>query len=386
MHNINQTKMTEQEINPFDVSSYSTETTTSPETTNESIQTEEVATDTTNVDSVPTEATEATQTPATTEATESTTVATEDNGSETSQPSKISFEWENEVAKEIYDNLTNGKISDVADILYEQKVLSELDSMSESDVLKLKIAYDFPDLSSEEIEEEFASKYLVDKDFDESLMTDSEIAAKNKQIEKQEKMIARELKKDVREAKEYLQTLKQDISFPDILSQFQEQSQQTVNTDEIVSQYLKSQEEEQSKVYQQSREMYENSISDGLKNFEGFSVNYKDEEVQFDGKYSLSQEEKMQLHNDLKDFDLESFYGPRYYKDGKYDTKQLAEDIYFLNNRDKIVNSMVTQAVSKAKADLLKGMKNIDYSNAPRTAAVSNMSDYDSMVSKMFNL
>jgi hypothetical protein len=153
-----------------------------------------------------------------------------------------------------------------------------------------------------------------------------------------------------------------------------------------VNQYLKSQEEEQSKAYQQAREMFENSIDEGLKNFEGFNVNYKDEEVQFDGKYSLSPEEKAQLQNDLKGFDLESFYGPRYYKDGKYDTKQLAEDIYFLNNRDKIVNSMVTQAVSKAKADLLKGMKNIDYSNTPRGAAAADTSDYDSMVSKMFNL
>lgn len=374
--------MTEQEINPFDVSSYSTETTASTETTNEEIQTETTATETTEA----AETTESTQTPNTTEATESTPVTTEEKVSETSEPSKISFEWENEVAKEIYENLTNGKISDVADILYEQKVLSELDKMNDSDVLKLKIAYDYPDLSPEEIEEEFASKYLVDKDFDESLMTDSEIAAKNKQIEKQEKAIARELKKAVGEAKDYLQTLKQDISFPDILSQFQEQSQSTVNAEDIVSQYLKSQEEEQSKVYQQSREMYENSISDGLKNFEGFNVNYKDEEVQFDGKYSLSAEEKLQLQNDLKDFDLESFYGPRYYKDGKYDTKQLAEDVYFLQNRDKIVNSMVTQAVSKAKADLLKGMKNIDYSNTPRTAAVSNTSDFDSMVSKMFSL
>jgi len=47
---------------------------------------------------------------------------------------------------------------------------------------------------------------------------------------------------------------------------------------------------------------------------------------------------------------------------------------------------MVTQAVSKAKADLLKGMKNIDYSNTPRTAAVSDMSDYDKMVGKMFSI
>jgi len=378
--------MPENETNPFDVASYSntevapeqeTQATELPqgdqvETIGQEVKTDE-ATDTTSNVAQP--------------ATTTTEVENEnyEAGEEPNQNEKIIFEWENESAKNIYDSLVSGNLSDVADVLYEQKVLSELDSMAESDVLKLKIAYDYPALSPEEIQEEFDAKYTIDKDFDKSMMTDEEIASKMKQIEKQEKAVARELKKAVGEAKDYLQTLKEDISFPDILSQFQE-SQQVVNTDEVVNQYLKSQEEEQSKVYQQAREMYENSIADGLKNFEGFNVNYKDEEVQFDGKYSLSPEEKTQLQSDLKDFDLESFYGPRYYKDGKYDTKQLAEDIYFLNNRDKIVNSMVTQAVSKAKSDLLKGMKNIDYSNTPRGAAAIDTSDYDTMVSKMFNL
>ena len=376
--------MAEQDINPFDVSSYSSDPNTSVEPTQtEPTQTEPIAAEPTQVEPTATQA-EPTQTSA--EPTQAEPAQVEPTQSEPQEPQKIQFEWENEVAKNIYDSLTTGNISEVADILYEQKVLSELDKMDESDILKLKIAYDYPDLSPEEIEEEFASKYAVDKDFDESLMTEEEIAAKRKQFEKQEKALARELKKDVREAKDYLQSLKQDISFPDILSQFQEQSQPSVNTEEVVSQYLKTQEEEQAKAYEQARQMYEQSIESGLNAFEGFNVNYKDEEVQFDGKYALSPEEKAQLQNDLKDFDLESFYGPRYYKDGKYDTKQLAEDVYFLQNRDKIVNSMVTQAVSKAKADLLKGMKNIDYSNTPRTAAVSDMSDYDKMVGKMFSI
>ena len=381
--------MAEQDINPFDVSSYSSDPNTSVEPTQtEPTQTEPTTAEPVKADAAATQ-TEPTQTsaePAQSEPAQAEPAKADDTQSEPQEPTKIQFEWESEVAKNIYDSLTTGNINEVADILYEQKVLSELDKMEESDILKLKIAYDYPDLSPEEIEEEFASKYAVDKDFDESLMTEEEIAAKRKQIEKQEKAIARELKKDVREAKDYLQTLKQDISFPDILSQFQEQSQPSVNTEEVVSQYLKTQEEEQAKAYEQARQMYEQSIETGLNAFEGFNVNYKDEEVQFDGKYALTPEEKAQLQNDLKDFDLESFYGPRYYKDGKYDTKQLAEDIYFLQNREKIVNSMVTQAVSKAKADLLKGMKNIDYSNTPRTAAVSDMSDYDKMVGKMFSI
>lgn len=299
-------------------------------------------------------------------------------------PTPIQFEWANDTAKNIYESLVSGNISEIADMMYEQKVLSELDTMDESDILKLKLAYEYPDLTPQEIEEEFASKYSIDKDFDESLMTDEEIAAKRRQIEKQEKAIARELKKDVRDAKEFLQGMRQDIDFPDILSQFQQQTQPNVNPEEIVNQFLTAKQAEEEEALKQARQVFEQSIETGLKDFEGFKVNYKDEDVQFDGAFNLTQEDKAQLQETMKAFDLESFYGNRYYKDGKYDTKQLAEDIYLLQNREKVVNAMVTQAVSKAKADFLKGIKNIDYNNTPRSAAAADASDFDKMVDVMF--
>lgn len=298
---------------------------------------------------------------------------------------EFSFEWPNDVSKTIYDKLISGEISDLADIIYEQKVLSNLDNMDESDIVKLKMAYDYPDLTPDEIEEEFNSKYLVDEDFDESIMSDDEIASKRKQIEKQKKSLARELKKEVRDSKDYLAGMKQDISFPDILSQVSAQNGQ--NPEALVEQYLTRQEEEQNQMYQQARDQYLRSVENGLNSFDGFSVNYKDEDVQFDGKYSLTPEDKASLTNVLNEFDLEEFYGARYFKDGNYNTKQLAEDVYFLQNRDKIVNAMVTQAVSKAKMDLLKSMKNIDFNDSPRvTASAASTDDYSAMVSKMFSI
>jgi len=296
------------------------------------------------------------------------------------------FEWPNEVAKDIYDKLVSGDISSLADMIYEQKVLSSLGDMSDEDIIKLDMAYKYPDLNPDEIEEEFNSKYGVDDYIDESTMSDEEISQKRRQIEKQRKSLAREMKKQVSEARENLSSLKQDISFPDILGQVSA-NQPAVNVEELVSQYLSGQEQEQSQAYESARQTYLSSIEDGLKSFDGFSVSYKDEDVQFDGKYSLTPEDKASLTNSLKDFDLEQFYGNRYFKDGRYDTKQLAEDVYFLQNRDKIVNAMVTQAVSKAKVDLLKSMKNIDYSDAPRGSASAGSSDeYSQMVAKMFSL
>jgi hypothetical protein len=301
------------------------------------------------------------------------------------QPSEFSFEWPNEVSKDIYEKLINGDISELADMIYEQKVLSSLDNMDESDIIKLKMAYEYPDLTPEEIEDEFNNRFSVEEDFDQSMMTEEEISSKRRQIEKQKKTFARELKKDVREAKDYLSSLKQEISFPDILSQVA--TGQQYNPEEVVSQYLANEEQAQLKVHETARQEYLNSINEGLKSFDGFSVNYKDEDVSFDGKYSLTPEDRAALTNSLMDFDLDDFYGSRYYKDGRYDAKQLAEDIYFLQNRDKIVNSMVTQAVSRAKMDILKSMKNVDYSDTPRVAAsAASTDDYSAMVAKLYSL
>jgi hypothetical protein len=301
------------------------------------------------------------------------------------EPEVKTFEWKDDFSKTIYDKLVNKDISELADMLYEQKVLSSLDSMSDEDIVKLKMAYDYPDLTPDEIEEEFNAKYKVENRIDEDAMTEEEIAIAKKQMEKEQKTLNREMKKLVREAKDSLSELRQDIDFPDILSQIQKTSNEPVSEDAI-SQILAKQQEEQQAAYLEARKVFESSIEDGLKAFDGFAVNYKDEDVQFDGKYNLTQEDKAALQGVLKDFDLEGFYGNRYFKDGKYDTKQLAEDVYFLQNRDKIVSAMVTQAVSKAKADILKGMKNIDYSNQPRPSTAANMSDYDEMVNTMFRL
>lgn len=377
-----------QEFNPFNVSDYSnTETTQETSTNVQSEQPQAVEVATSEVSQETTE--QSTQSGIVEMNTDySNPVQQETENVEVSkeyEPSEFTFEWPNEVSKDIYEKLINGNISELADMIYEQKVLSSLDDMSEYDVVKLKMAYEYPDLTPEEIEDEFNSKYSIEEDFDESMMTDDEINSKKRQIEKQRKSLAREIKKDVREAKDYLSSMKQEISFPDILSQVA--APQQYNTEEVVSQYLANQEEEQSKVYSAAREEYLNSINDGLKSFDGFSVNYKDEDVSFDGKYSLTPEDKATLTNSLKDFDLDEFYGNRYYKDGRYDAKQLAEDVYFLQNRDKIVNSMVTQAVSRAKLDILKSMKNIDYSDSPRVAAsASSADDYSAMVSKLYSL
>ena len=277
------------------------------------------------------------------------------------------FEWDNEESKVIYESLINGDYGSVSDMLYEQKLLSSLSEMNDSDAVIMSLAYQYPDLTPEEIHEEFESRYGIPKE-DTEYMSEDELSAYNRKVEKESKRIERELKKDARVAKETLSSYKKEISFPDILSKAKEFAS-VVDPKEYVNQYIQSEQTKSDQTAKAEREKYLSQVDKGLNEFNGFEVKYKDEEVSIDAKFSIPDEDKTALKQELNDFDLVDYFGNRYVKDDQYDTRQIAEDKYFLQNRDKIINSLVTQAVSKAKLDWLKSIKGIDLSSKPSIGA-----------------
>lgn len=277
------------------------------------------------------------------------------------------FEWDNEESKVIYESLISGDYGSVSDMLYEQKLLSNLSEMNDSDAVMMSLAYQYPDLTPEEIHEEFESRYSIPKE-DTEYMSEDELATYNRKVEKESKRIERELKKDARVAKETLSSYKKEISFPDILAKAKEFAS-VVDPKEYVNQYIQSEQTKSEQTAKAEREKYLSQVDKGLNEFNGFEVKYKDEEVSIDAKFSIPDEDKTALKQELNDFDLVDYFGNRYVKDDQYDTRQIAEDKYFLQNRDKIINSLVTQAVSKAKLDWLKSIKGIDLSSKPSIGA-----------------
>lgn len=277
------------------------------------------------------------------------------------------FEWDNEESKTIYESLISGDYGSVSDMLYEQKLLSNLSEMNDSDAVMMSLAYQYPDLTPEEIHEEFESRYSIPKE-DTEYMSEDELSAYNRKVEKESKRIERELKKDARVAKETLSSYKKEISFPDILAKAKEFAS-VVDPKEYVNQYIQSEQTKSEQTAKAEREKYLSQVDKGLNEFNGFEVKYKDEEVSIDAKFSIPDEDKTALKQELNDFDLVDYFGNRYVKDDQYDTRQIAEDKYFLQNRDKIINSLVTQAVSKAKLDWLKSIKGIDLSSKPSIGA-----------------
>jgi hypothetical protein len=66
----------------------------------------------------------------------------------------------------------------------------------------------------------------------------------------------------------------------------------------------------------------------------------------------------------------------------------LAEDLYWINNREKIVKSIVSQAVSSAKADMLKKIKGVSINDAPSSKSTnqSGKSELDSWVENLYSM
>ena len=130
--------MTEENINPFDVSSYSTQDTQANTTT---VVEESQGTELPQQDPAPSEdnTESAQQNVQTNTEPAQPVVQTEENKAQGQDLTPFNFEWNNDMAKTIYDSLVSGDISQLADIMYEQKVLSELDKMDENEVLMLKM-------------------------------------------------------------------------------------------------------------------------------------------------------------------------------------------------------------------------------------------------------
>jgi len=306
-----------------------------------------------------------------------------DDSQEEDEDFQPELDFKNEVSKKVFDSIVSGNYAEVAPIIYEQTVLSNLDKLSDEEVLKLMIQYENPDMTDTDIQKEYNDRYSHEEEKkDTSFMTEDEVAEYNKSVERAKKRALKEIKKDARDAVKYLSEKKVDIELPNISEYMKSMAPKSVDNSKEVEEY--------NKYIQSERAKYESSIDNGLEAVKPFEMDYKDDDVSFKVNFIPNKEDLTSMKDDLKKFTLEDFYGPRYYdaEKGEYKTSALAEDIYWLNNRDKIIKSIVSQAVSSAKANMLKNIKGVSIGDSPssRSSSQSTKSDVDAWVEKLYSM
>jgi hypothetical protein len=379
--------MTTNELNPFDTGAWKGDESTTPDTNGEQTTTEETKAETQKTTE------DGESRPDTVDDTkkddgvnnEAIDKKTDDGESgDTATKAEPELAFKNELSKKVFDAILAGNYADVAPIIYEQSVLSNLDKLSPQAAIKLQIQYENPDMSDSDIEKEFKDRYDFEEEkVDTEFMTEDEIKAHQKRVEKDRKSFEKDLKRDARDAVKFLAEKKQDIDIPNINEYINSKSPQAPDNSKEVEEYNTYMESE--------RKKYEDSIEPSLQNITPFELEFKDDEVNFKVNFLPNKEDLEGMKDKLKAFTLEDYFGPEYYNQekGEYNTAKLAEDIYWRENREKIVKSIVSQAVASAKADMLKKIKGVSIGDAPSSSSASNTSsrsELDNFVDKLYSM
>ena len=276
---------------------------------------------------------------------------------------KGSLKYENEVSEKIHKALLEGKHEDVYSYLENQtkinKLLSsDLDDKSAEDIVKLSMKAKYQDLSDEEINYKYRKQFALPKEpeqeYDE---TDEDFELRKSDWEEKVKDIKMELMIEAKTSKSQLEKLKADLKLPEISQEAQQ------------GRDLSPEELEQTKAYVNS---YLKSVDDTIKSFNGFSVDYKDEEVSLQSAYLPSEDEKKFVATQLKtfaenDFNANVIFADRWVNEnGTLNTAKMTKDLALLYSEEKIMQKLVNDGVAKRLAEYRKSTSNIKIGSQPK--------------------
>jgi hypothetical protein len=145
--------MTENELNPFAESAWAEEPQETQETTDSTSSSEsnetnkEDESETSESPKASAESKSSTESSDGSTANESFDENSNDYSESDYEESEPQLEFKNELSQKVFESILSGNYEKAAPIIYEQTVLSNLDKLSEEEVLKLMIQYESPDRS-----------------------------------------------------------------------------------------------------------------------------------------------------------------------------------------------------------------------------------------------
>ena len=262
-------------------------------------------------------------------------------------------------------NLLNSGMSEDEIFEYLSLKRTNYNEINDVDIVSGIISSENPNWDTDDIEFELEQKYgsalfeekvnieEIDKDiypeeYKEALLW-------NKQIDKAHKLLKRdaiERRAELEEIKNNIQLPKSsEASFDNNKSSVDEAEQQKGLSDEQV-QYLQKQ--------------WLESVERDVPTVSEFKFKLGDEEV----SYKVTADEQKEMVQKMKEFNAEDYLVKRGWvkPDGTADVKKITEDVYILENSEKMFKSGWTQAKESAKMDIIgRDIKNINLSDNNRT-------------------
>lgn len=270
---------------------------------------------------------------------------------------------------------------------YLKEVNTNYTELPAEEVVKIKIARDNPQWTSQEVEDELADRYgigLKKKEIDEDSMTDSEIEQVNKHNSEVEKALSkghRLLKKDAKEYAEILEQGKKDINLPEFEFDIPKLEEKPLDPEKLNEELVRVANEYKEKEWIPT-------VKNALKDFNSIkkTVEFDNNgsKVVLDVDYKLSDKEKEELEGYLGDY--VSHPSDRRYidKDGKADMSAFIADKSQQIYIDSLLKTVAKESAAKAVQDLVKNGL-INYEDAPTNAQVTpQMTEAQERVNQMW--
>jgi len=268
-------------------------------------------------------------------------------------PEEIKFA--NDESKKFFEYAKDeSKRRELYNLLDEQfkieKVISKevTDANVAAELIKLKMQFENKDkgLSPEDVEFLFNQQYsFPSKPIQSELQTDDEYNEQVREWQNHVDILTRKMMIEAKLAKPELSKYKQELVLPDINKPTNE-TQQGVSQEELTA----------------LRNAYIQSLDGALKDFNGYNVTAligNNGEVKLPISYTVTNEEKTAQKAMLEGFNMDAYLEKRWlHEDGKHNSKQLADDIYLLENKDKVFQKIANDAASKALENYLKSKSN----------------------------
>lgn len=274
---------------------------------------------------------------------------------------KKEYEFKNEDSKKLAEYINEGKVDDLYGFLSTKKKVEKLigadvtDTRIAAELVKFGIQNDNPSLDESEVEFMFNEKYgLPAKPVQAADELDSEFEAREAQWEQQKQDIEKRLVIEAKIAKPKLEQLNTELVLPDIKREIQTQSPEAIA-------------EEQQRL-EGIRKNYLSVLESDFKNFNGYDLKYKDEEVEIPVSFVVSDEDKAALKNELQSFDVDAFILGRWFtEDGKPNVTQMMDDVTLLRSKEKVFQKMINEVGTQMKLHYMGKKSNVSVTGAQET-------------------
>lgn len=268
------------------------------------------------------------------------------------------YEYKNDDSKRIAEYINEGKEDDLYKFLDTKKKVEKLATADLSDkdiaaeLVKFGLQRDNPTLNDDEVDFLFNEKYtLPKKPIQDENDTDDEYSEKVKVWQNQVATIEKRMVIEAKIAQPKMAQYKTELVLPDIQRE-SNGSQQALTQEELQKR-------------DGIRNKFLSKLESDYKNFNGYEIKYKDEEVEIPVTFAIADEDKIALKKELEDFDVDGFIGNRWFnQDGSPNVVQMMDDVTLLRNKEKAFQKIANEVGAQMKLHYMGKKANVNVTGA----------------------